>query len=86
MNKLLDAVMDNEINEIIVENKSRLANIGYSYLDKVFNFAVTEINPDKVYLDEEAATVIDILNNYSTNLFRKKRGNLLGYRDTKYLL
>lgn len=81
--------MDNEINEIIVENKSRLANIGYSYLDKVFNYydvAVTEINPDKVYLDEEAATVIDILNNYSTNLFRKKRGNLLGYRDTKYLL
>lgn len=77
-NELLDAVLSNEVNTVIIENKDRLCRFGYDLLETVFKkhgtrIIVTSNSDSKTYEQELTDDLISIIHHYSMKSYSHRR-------------
>ena len=77
-NELLDAVLSNEVNTVIIENKDRLCRFGYDLLETVFKkhgtrIIVTSNSENKSYEQELTDDLISIIHHYSMKSYSHRR-------------
>ena len=77
-NELLDAVLSNEVNTVIIENKDRLCRFGYDLLETVFKkhgtrIIVTSNSENKTYEQELTDDLISVIHHYSMKSYSHRR-------------
>lgn len=77
-NRLLDLVMDNEVNTVFIENKDRLCRFGFELLETVFKkhgtrIVVTSDVENKTYENELTDDLISIIHYYSMKSYSHRR-------------
>jgi len=81
--KLLEEVMDYQVEKVIVAYKDRLSRVGFSFFEKLFKrfgteiIVVSEVGNKKLDAEEVFEEIISLLHCYSMKLYSKRRNKRL---------